>query len=363
MKRAAQLDFGTSKEVPWHFLLGFEGTALPDELRSLLAEGLAGVAIYRRNWTSIEGLRALTKEIRAAAGRPVLMGMDAEPGGPFALPSPFTQWPTAAELGAVNDATLVERVAAAIGRELRAVGVNLNFAPVLDLHVHAESPVTQERSFGGNPSQVAALGGAFVRGLRDAGVLACAKHFPGHGDALLDPHQELPVFRGTPQRLDTMELVPFDAAIQEGVSMVMTAHILLTEIEPKRPASLSRSLIQHTLRERMGFGGVVLADDLGMGAIRKRYGIGEAAVAALRAGTDIVMLCHDWAEVRPAMERVRAACESGKVIAREMQAGRERIAWLRDALKVMEAEGSGRGLETVGCAGHGRLAKEIRKRM
>ncbi|MBI3662693.1 MAG: beta-N-acetylhexosaminidase [Acidobacteria bacterium] len=362
MRRAAQPESGRRSEVLGHFLLGFEGTSLPQELRAMLAQGLAGVAIYRRNWERVEGLRALTREIRAAAGRPVLIGMDAEPGGPFALPAPFTEWPTAAELGALNDPSLVERVAHAIGAELRAAGANLNFAPMLDLHVHPESPVTRDRSFGGKPQSVAALGAAFVRGLRDAGVMACAKHYPGHGDALLDPHEHLPVFRGTARRLDTMELVPFDAAIQEGVQLIMTAHILLSEIEPKRPASLSRKLIEHTLRERMGFGGVVLADDLGMGAIRKRFGIREATVEALRAGTDIVMLCHDWAEVAPAIEAV-AALESHTHNIAEWRASHERIEWIRDALKVLETERGESRPDAIGSARHKTLAEEIRKKM
>ncbi len=328
----------------------------------MLASGLAGVALYRRNWESIEGLRALTREIRAAAGRPVLIGMDAEPGGAFALPEPFTQWPTAARLGELNDEKIVQRVAHAIGIELRAAGANLNFSPMLDLHAHAGSPVTKDRSFGANPQRVGALGAAFIRGLRDAGVMACAKHYPGHGDALLDPHHDLPVFRGTSQRLDTMELVPFEAAIQEGVQLVMTAHILLPEIEPKRPASLSRRMIEHTLRERLGFGGVVLADDLGMGAIRKRYGVREAAVEAIRAGSDIVMLCHDWAEVAPAVEAVTSLASHRHNIA-DWQASHERIGWIRDALKTAESEISAKDLDVIGCAKHRKLSEEISRKL
>jgi beta-N-acetylhexosaminidase len=362
MSRTAQPDSPSRGNVSERFLFGFEGTSLPGELRALLAQGLAGVALYRRNWESVEGLCALTRDIRAAAGRPVLIGMDAEPGGPFALPEPFTQWPAAAELGALNDPVLLQRMARAIGTELRAAGANLDFSPMLDLHAHTESPVTTDRSFGADPQVVGALGAAFIRGLRDAGVMACAKHYPGHGDALLDPHEDLPVFRGTSQRLDTMELVPFAAAIEEGVQLIMTAHILLPEIELKRPASLSRKLIEHTLRERMGFGGVVLADDLGMGAIRKRYGVREAAVETIRAGTDIVMLCHDWAEVAPAIEAV-SVLASHKHNLTEWRASHERIEWIRDALKSAEKEIAAKGLDIIGCAKHRTLADEISSKL
>jgi beta-N-acetylhexosaminidase len=362
MSRAAQPDSLSPANVAERFLLGFEGTSLPGELRVLLSQGLAGVALYRRNWETVEGLCALTREIRAAAGRPVLIGMDAEPGGTFALPEPFTQWPTAAALGALIDPALVQRMAQAIGTELCAAGANLNFSPMLDLHAHADSPVTKDRSFGADPQIVGALGAAFIRGLRDAGVMACAKHYPGHGDALLDPHSDLPVFRGTSERLDTMELVPFAAAIQEGVQLIMTAHILLPEIEPKRPASLSRKLVEHTLRERMGFGGAVLADDLGMGAIRSRFGIREAAVEAIRAGSDIVMLCHDWAEVAPANEAV-AVLTSHKHNIKEWRASHERIEWIRDALKSAEKEIAAKGPGVIGCAKHKVLSEEIKKRL
>ncbi|MCL5288014.1 MAG: beta-N-acetylhexosaminidase [Acidobacteria bacterium] len=358
MSRPAQLDSRFRVSAAERFLLGFEGTSLPGELRALLAQGLAGVALYRRNWETVDGLRALTQEIRAAAGRPVLIGMDAEPGGAYALPEPFTQWPAAAQLGTLNDAKLVQLAAHAIGTELRAAGANLNFSPMLDLHVHADSPVTKDRSFGSNPQSVGALGAAFIRGLRDAGVMACAKHYPGHGDALLDPHSDLPVFHGTSQRLDTMELVPFDAAIQEGVQLIMTAHILLPEIEPKRPASLSRKLIEHTLRERFGFGGAVLADDLGMGAIRKRFGVRKAAVEAVRAGSDILMLCHDWLEVAPAIEAVAALGSHAHNIA-EWRSSHERIEWIRDALKSAEKEFVARGPDVIGCAKHRALSEQI----
>ena len=362
MTRTAQSDSRSRGHSTERFLLGFDGTSLPGELRAMLADGLAGVALYRRNWESIESLRALTQELRAAAGRPLLIGMDAEPGGAFALPEPFTQWPTAAKLGELNDAMLIQRVAHAIGIELRAAGLNLNFSPMLDLHAHADSPVTKDRSFGADPQRVGTLGAAFIRGFRDAGVMACAKHYPGHGDALLDPHQHLPVFRGTQQRLDTMELVPFDAAIQEGVQLIMTAHILLPEIEPKRPASLSRKMIEHTLRERMGFGGAVLADDLGMGAIRERFGVREAAVEAIRAGSDILMMCHDWAEVAPAIEAVAALGTHAHNIA-AWRASHERIEWIRDALKVAEKETAAKGLDIIGCAKHRALSEEINSRL
>jgi beta-N-acetylhexosaminidase len=159
------------------------------------------------------------------------------------LPEPFTQWASPEELGKLDDAQIVEKQAAALARELQAVGCNLNFAPMLDLHLQPESPVTKGRSFGSDPQKVTRLGIAFARGLAGEGVLACAKHFPGHGDVMVDPHQDLPVFRGDAARVRTKEMMPFAALAFANVPMIMTAHILLPEIEARWPASLSGKIL------------------------------------------------------------------------------------------------------------------------
>lgn len=366
-----------NRSVLQRFLLGFEGTSPPKDLGALLRGGLAGVAVFRRNWTALEGLRALTKQIQEAAGRPVIIGMDQEGGKKFALPEPFTQWPSAADLGLLNDAAAVEQVARAMARELRAVGCNLNFAPMLDLHINPQSPVTQERSFGADPQRVGPLGAAFLRGLASEGVLGCAKHFPGHGDAAVDPHEDLPVFHGDMALLEQRELVPFAAAIAAGAPMVMTAHILLPKIDPAQPASLSRTLLHDTLRRKMQFEGVILADDMGMGAIRKRFpavpgekggatrgGLGAAAVAAIEAGADMVMLAHDWAAVRPAMDAVQRTYESYRFDDIEWEASRLRIEKLLGACSSGAAVGVATpGTKVLGCKEHQEVAEKLSERI
>ena len=369
MSARREADSLPPRDVLEKFMLGFQGTALPEELRALLAAGLGAVAIYPRNFSSPAGLLALTDEIRRAADGPVLIGIDQEGRTKFSLPEPFTQWTSPEELGRLNDVEAVAAQAQAMARELRAVGVNLNFAPMLDLHVNPESPVTKGRSFGRDPEKVARLGAAFVVGMLSNDVFACAKHFPGHGDAQVDPHEDLPVVGGTMERLEQQQLVPFAAAIRAGVATVMTAHILLPEIDSARPASLSRKLLFDTLRQRMGFCGIILADDLGMGAIAKRYGVGEAAVETLRAGSDMAMLCHDWSLVRPAIEAVVRARAGGRFDGAEWQTSLERVELHRDRLNAIDIIGhlhpqtvfSRPSLEVVGCAEHRRLAEEIRE--
>lgn len=357
MKAEPQSKTEPRDSVLARFMLGFDGNSLPLELAKYLAHGLAGVVLYPRNYASAEDLQKLTAAIRRAAGRPVLIGIDQEGGTRFALREPFTQWPSAEELGRLGDPESVEQVARAMARELRAAGCNLNFAPMLDLHVNPESPVTKDRSFGSDPNFVARMGAAFDRGLRSGGVLSCAKHFPGHGDAAVDPHLDLPVFSGTMGRLESTELIPFAAAVAAGVPLVMTAHILLPQIDPENPASLSRTMLDNVLRRRMRFDGVILADDLGMGAIARRYGPGEAAVRTLYAGSDVAMLCHDWAAVAPAIAAVRGAEQDGRFAADEWLASLERI---ERVCARADAAGPIPSIDTLGCKEHRELADRIR---
>ena len=346
---------GFGRGVLRHFLLGFEGERVPTALRPLLRDGLAGVAIYRRNWARVEDLRELCDEIRQAAGTAnVLIGIDQEGGTKFSLPEPFTQWPSPAVLGARGDESAVEKIGAAMAAELRAVGVNLNFAPMLDVHVNAESPVTTQRSFGSDPAQVGRMGAAFVRGLwKQGGVLACAKHYPGHGDVGVDPHDDLPVSEASQDLLDSRDLPPFAAAIGAGVPTIMTAHVLLKNLAVE-PTSLSRQMLHDVLRKRMGFSGVVFADDLGMGAIRTRYGVDKAAVMALAAGSDIIMLCHDWSLVQPSLAAVQRALESYRLDDLEMRASKLRIENLLKAASACAQNAP--PAETVGCSAHRQLA-------
>ena len=340
-------------------MLGFDGHSLPAQLEQYLAGGLGGVVLYPRNFTSAGHLLELTAAIRQAAGRPVLIGIDQEGGTRFALKPPFTAWPSAAELGRLADEEAAEQVARAIATELRAVGCNVNFAPMLDLNVNPGSPVTQDRSFGSDPHLVARMGAAFDRGLRSGGVLSCAKHFPGHGDAAVDPHLDLPVFAGTMERLESAELVPFSAAIAAGVPLVMTAHILLPQIDPENPASLSRKMLEGVLRNGLQFDGVILADDLGMGAIAKRYGPGEASVRTLQAGTDMAMLCHDGSAVAPAMASVRAARQEGRFDEEEWSASLRRI---ERACLQAETTAPRPAIDVLGCPEFRNLAEGIRSR-
>jgi beta-N-acetylhexosaminidase len=191
-------------------------------------------------------------------------------------------------------------------------------------------------------------------------VLSCAKHFPGHGDAAVDPHLDLPVFAGRMEHLRSAELVPFAASVAAGVPLVMTAHILLPEFDPDNPASLSRRMLDGVLRKGMRFGGIILADDLGMGAIARRYGAGEAAVRTLQAGTDVAMLCHDWSAVAPAIAAVRLAFQEMRFNAAEWDESLDRI---NRACALADGPEPQPSLAALGCEEHRALASKIRQRL
>jgi beta-N-acetylhexosaminidase len=354
-------DGAARAEVLEHLLLGFQGGTVPQEIAALVTSGLSGIALYPRNFNSPAELRSLTNQLRRAASAPLLIGIDQEGGTRFALPPPFTIWPSPADLGRLGDPALVEEVARAIAIELRAVGANTDFAPMLDLAVNPHSSVTRDRSFGREPAEVARLGSAFLRGLAAEGILGCAKHFPGHGDTSLDPHQELPAFDGTRERLQREELVPFVAAIQANAPLIMTAHILLPRIDPDLPASISPTLLDGILRRDLRFDGVILADDLGMGALTRRYSCDESTVMTLQAGTDIAMLCHDPSVVPGVLDAATAALDSGRFGAESWAASHLRVVRLRE--QISAAEKPAPPLATVGCHAHRLLAQNIRERL
>jgi beta-N-acetylhexosaminidase len=287
-------------------LPGFEGPVAPDWLRRRLDEGLGGVVLFGWNVQNREQLRELTGVLRAEGD--VLVGIDEEGGDVTRLEvATGSSYPGNAALGAVDDVELTERVAAAIGADLADVGVNLDLAPVADVNTNPQNPVIGIRSFGSDGELVARHVTASVRGLQGAGVAACAKHFPGHGDTAQDSHHELPVV----ETLEDEALRPFRAAIDAGVQSIMTAHIVVRSAGDV-PATMSRELLHGLLREELGYDGLVITDALEMKAISATVGVEEGAVRALAAGADALCLGHDLfdesvASVREALvEAVRS---------------------------------------------------------
>jgi beta-N-acetylhexosaminidase len=350
----------TPRPIPSLFCLGFDGVAVPDHLLPLLASGLGGVILFRRNLQDLPQICSLTAALHAAAAAPLLIGVDQEGGRVIRLPAPFLAPPAAATLGAIGDEALTRDLARAVGRELCAAGFTWNLAPVLDVHTNPDNPVIGDRAYGRDPDRVARLGAAAIRGFADAGILATAKHFPGHGETAADSHLTLPESPQPSARWRAVEFVPFRQAIRAGVPAVMVAHLSCPALDPASPSSLSQPIITGILREELGFDGAVVSDDLTMEAIAARLDLGEAAIRFLEAGGDLILICHDPERQQAAMAAVEAAVRSHRLSEARLADSLDRIARLRSWL------GAGRGVvdvdaarSIVGSVAHQRLLQAI----
>ena len=273
-------------------LAGFPGHSIPPELRSLAKEfDLGGLILFARNVESPEQVAELAREAQSLAKEmPLWVSVDQEGGRVTGLRSPFTVWPPMLALGRSGDDQLAARFARALAAELRAVGITLDFTPVLDLLTNPKNPAVGDRALGDAPDDVARLGRVIIETLQQEGIAACGKHFPGHGDTSIDAHSELPMVEHPPDRLAAVEWVPFKAAIEANVAALMTGHILVPSLDEERPATLSPAIVAGQLRKTLGFTGVVFGDDIDAKAISARYTTAEAIVLAIEAGCDGVLM-------------------------------------------------------------------------
>jgi beta-N-acetylhexosaminidase len=343
-------------------MLDLSGPALTPDERAFMGEhAVGGVCLFARNCLDRFQVAELTLELRALCGEGLLVAIDQEGGSVVRLEDvPYP--PSAMALGAADDASLTERVAAATARGLSAVGVNVDFAPVADVNSNPANPVIADRSFGSGPARVAGHVVAFVRGLQQGGVAATVKHFPGHGDTSVDSHLALPVLEADTARLEALELRPFRAALHAGTDAVMTAHILLPALDPERPATLSRRIVTGLLREKLGFEGVVFTDALNMRAVAERYGPAEAALAAVQAGCDMPVHVGPLSEHAAIVRRLERALDHGELDPARVRASLRRLeavarryapryqpeaAW-QEGDEALLDEAAARGLVTVG---------------
>ncbi|HXH05577.1 MAG TPA: beta-N-acetylhexosaminidase [Vicinamibacterales bacterium] len=296
-------------------LVGFDGYEVGSDLRALArAFDLGGAVLFERNIDEPRQVADLSRQIgELGAEVPPWIAVDQEGGRVARLPAPFTQWPPARAIGACGDFGLVRRFARALAVELRAAGITLDFAPVLDVQTNPANTVIGDRAFSDRPETVARLGRIVIEELQAAGVAACGKHFPGHGDTTADSHVELPVVDHPLERLRQVEFVPFAEAVRAGVACLMTAHLLVPAVDDERPATVSAAILG-LLRRELGFDGLVIADDLEMAALAHRYRAEEAAVRALAAGCDLLLLCRPDPDRQVAViEAIIHAVEEGTV--------------------------------------------------
>ena len=285
------------RQIGQLLIAGFDGAAVPIELKSLAREfGLGGVILFARNIVEPEQVAELAYDAaRLVPDLPTWVSVDQEGGRVARLKAPFTEWPPMATLGRSGDIALAGRFARALAAELKAVGITLDYAPVLDVHTNPKNPVIGDRALAETADAVGRLGAAIIGALQTQGIAACGKHFPGHGDTSTDSHLELPLVEHPPERLREVEFEPFRAAVAADVATIMTAHVLVPSLDEKVPATLSKRIVG-MLRDELRFQGVILSDDLEMKAVAASYPVPEAAVRAVAAGCDGVLICsgdHD----------------------------------------------------------------------
>ncbi|QSR25298.1 glycoside hydrolase [Nocardioides aromaticivorans] len=317
-------------------LASFEGPSLPAEWAALLEEGLGGVCLFGSNLTgSLDDAASLVAAVRAA--RPgAIVATDEEGGDVTRLHSrDASPVPGPAVLGAVDDEELTRGVGAAVGAELASVGIDLDLGPVADVNSNPDNPVIGTRSFGAAPSLVARHVAAWVDGLQSAGVAACVKHFPGHGDTAQDSHLALPVVDATPATLRERELVPFAAAVGAGAAAVMTSHLVVPALDPALPATLSAPVLG-LLRDELGFDGAIVSDALDMAGASGDRSIPEAAVEALVAGVDLLCTGPDKPAtlVRDIQAAIVAAVAQGRLPLARLVEAADRVAVLRRSVRV-----------------------------
>lgn len=316
------------------FVFGFHGLEPSDEIKALIADyGVGGIIYFTRNIVDARQVHGLTSSFMTEAERagrpPMFIAVDQEGGMVSRLVKGVTLMPGNMALGATGTPDGAFETAAICGEQLRALGINLNYAPCVDVNNNPDNPVINVRSYSDRADVVGEYGLAAVRGYQRAGVSATVKHFPGHGDTSVDSHRDLPVLTHDRERLEALELVPFKAVKNEA-DMVMTAHVCLPAIDPSGlPSTLSAPVLTGLLRGELGYEGVIVTDCLEMNAIDTFYGPERGAVMALQAGTDMVLVCHTPAKQRAAIEAVAAAVERGELSEARIEASLARVMALK----------------------------------
>jgi beta-N-acetylhexosaminidase len=341
-------------------MVGLPGEELGAAEQQLLKDHpFGGFILFSHNLKEPKQILSLCPSLWQRGGElPPFIAIDQEGGRVHRLPPPFTHFPPAAALGRAGNADLAYRTGAAMARELSAVGINLNFAPVLDVNSNPSNPIIGDRSLGDDPNEVTRLGWEMVCGLRDGGVIPCVKHFPGHGDTAQDSHLELPVVKKTLEELKSTELPPFVHACRNQVETLMTAHILYPALDASHPATLSAWIVGELLRGKLGYDGVVFSDDLEMKSIGENYSVEDAVGLGVLAGIDVLLFCHETEKAVAAFDFLCRETERDSELRERVEQSYRRIRSLKKQ-KLTDFDGTPRDkLENL-IGPHGKIVAEI----
>ncbi|MDS0525797.1 beta-N-acetylhexosaminidase [Clostridium sp. SHJSY1] len=298
-------------------IVGLDGYSMDDNAKKMIENyHVGGFILFSKNVKDSAQVVSLTnslKQTNSANKIPLFVSVDEEGGRVSRMPSSFKKLPTNKVIGTKNNSELSYKVGELLGDEVKSLGYNVDFAPVLDINSNPKNPVIGDRSFGSTPEIVTKLGIQTMKGIQSKNVIPAVKHFPGHGDTSVDSHKGLPTVNNDLNRLNSFELIPFQEAIKESTDMIMVAHILLPKIDAKYPASMSKTIITDTLRGQLKYDGVVITDDMTMGAISKGYKIEDAVVTSVNAGSDIVLVCYENNTQIAAINSLKKAVETGVI--------------------------------------------------
>ncbi len=321
-------------------LAGVQGTTLDDQAKQMITnQKVGGIIFYANNVSTLEGTAKFVKSIKEANQSnpvPIFMSVDQEGGKVSRMPETVESIPSSRKVGETKDSALAETMGELLARQVQLAGFNVDFAPVLDVNSNPKNPVIGDRSFGSSAELVSRMGIAEMKGLRSEDIIPVVKHFPGHGDTSVDSHLDLPVVNKTEKQLAELEWIPFQAAVKEQVEAVMVAHILFPKLDPDHPASLSDVIIGEHLRGKFNYDGVVITDDLSMGAIAKNFKLDQAALATVKAGSDILLVAHSYESAKTIFDTLISAVKSGKITESRIDKSVYRILALKQQYKLSD---------------------------
>ena len=323
---------------------GVNGTNVDDKVVNLFEDQHAGGIIlygHRNFWGSsldnnVKYVNSIKKANRQNSDIPLFIGFDEEGGSMSQLPQELMRTPSKGELGNTNDSSLATGIGAGTAKKLKLLGINTDFGTVLDINTNKNNPIIGVRSYGSTQEKVTEFGINELKAIQNEGVIPTVKHFPGHGDTEVDSHLGLPSLNHDLNRLKSTELVPFQTAINNGVDMVMTAHIMLPQIDKEYPATMSKKILTDLLRDEMGYKGVIITDDLEMQAISKNWDLGEAAIKSVEAGADILLVCHTIENQQKVYNAVVQGVNDGKIDENRIDESVRRILRLKYQYKLSD---------------------------
>lgn len=296
-------------------IVGLKGTSMQARaLKMIESYHIGGFILYKENIADANQTMTLLNQLKAANiynAAPLWLSIDQEGGKVSRMPDEFIELPKAQEVGMVNQRSYTRQIGLALGKEVRSLGFNMDFSPVLDINSNPNNPVIGDRSFGSDTQTVVRHGIETMKAIQSEQVAAVVKHFPGHGATSVDSHLDLPVVHKTLKELQSFELLPFEEAIKQGADAIMIAHLLIPQFDKQYPASMSRKIITNLLRENLKFDGVVITDDMTMGGIIKHYDIGEAAIKSVQAGSDILLVGHDYDKQVSVLQALKNSMDNG----------------------------------------------------